>query len=256
MSRKIELTQGKITIVDNFDYLWLSKYKWYFGGNYAVRNLSVKRGEVSTTYPRRSVFMHKEILNYYNLLLPNQIGDHINGDKLDNRKKNLRSVTYRQNTQNSKKQLQQGCHSEYKGVILENKDKWRSCIFNNGKKLTLGFFKNEIDAALAYDVAALYFYGEFARLNFPKNMNRNHIKVNHVNRIGWDRGNSKYRGVTKEGNNFRLQVYNKKILYLGMFSNELEAAKCYDKYIIQNKLNKKLNFEYKKDGRFILQKTS
>ena len=90
--------------------------------------------------------------------------DHINGNTLDCRRENLRIVTSRQNTMNIHIIRGKSC---YKGVFW-NKDieKWYSRIGVNYKLINLGYFASEIEAAKAYDRAALKHFGEFARLNF------------------------------------------------------------------------------------------
>jgi hypothetical protein len=106
--------------------------------------------------------MHREILN----APAGVFVDHKDGDGLDNRKENLRIVTSAQNQQNRRK-ISRKTTSKYKGVYFrrENK-KYCALICCKGKRMHLGYFDNEIDAAKAYDQAAKKFFGEFARLNF------------------------------------------------------------------------------------------
>lgn len=93
--------------------------------------------------------------------------DHINGRTLDNRKANLRSATALQNTWNSRKHSQ-SCSSKYKGVWFHKSiQKWTAMIKARSKRIHLGTFENEIEAAKAYDKAAKKYYGQFAYLNFP-----------------------------------------------------------------------------------------
>lgn len=89
--------------------------------------------------------------------------DHINGDTLDNRRKNLRVCLSGQNTKNSKK-YRGRTSSAYKGVTKVPKG-WRAQIMCDYKKQNLGTFETELDAALAYDRAAIEKFGEFARTN-------------------------------------------------------------------------------------------
>jgi len=93
--------------------------------------------------------------------------DHINGDNLDNRKKNLRLCTYAENNRN-RKPLENKT-SKYKGVGLNKNYKiktWQARIVKNSKRYSLGYFKNEKEAALAYNQAAKKYFGEFAYLNY------------------------------------------------------------------------------------------
>lgn len=104
-----------------------------------------------------------------------QLVDHINGDGLDNRRANLRVCSRRDNNCNASKAP--GKSSRYKGVSLSY-GKWRAAIrggpvMPNGwrKGIVLGYFSDEEDAARAYDAAAVRYFGEFARLNFPGDRN-------------------------------------------------------------------------------------
>jgi hypothetical protein len=95
--------------------------------------------------------------------------DHKNGAGLDNRSENLRKATHSQNTHNSRKI--KNTSSQFRGVSFAKKrGLWETQITVERKKIFLGRFKNEIDAALAYDAAAKKYCGEFARLNFPDNV--------------------------------------------------------------------------------------
>lgn len=150
----IKLTQNKETIVDDEDYEQLVQYNWYYHNGYAVRKSSRK------TKDRKTLYLHRILLNP-----GNQYIDHINGNKLDNRKENLRVASRSQNAMNTNKLKNKT--SIYKGVYLYKRTgKWIARISLNGKCYSLGCFVNEIDAAKAYDNAAIKFFGTFANLNF------------------------------------------------------------------------------------------
>lgn len=91
--------------------------------------------------------------------------DHINRNKLDNRKSNLRICTAGQNAYNKEK-LNTNT-SGYKGVCLLKNDRWQAQIGYDGKSIYLGIFLDAVSAAMAYDKAALRLTGDFALLNFP-----------------------------------------------------------------------------------------
>ena len=98
-----------------------------------------------------------------------EVVHHINGNKLDNRKCNLRFVTVQQNCFNSKKKkspVGAANPSPYKGVTWRNdRGKWRSCITVNGRRIYLGLFETAQEAALVYNEAAVKYHGDYAKLN-------------------------------------------------------------------------------------------
>lgn len=140
--------------MDDEDYERLSQYKWHVTWNgYAARY-----GWVDGEY--RYIRMHREILE-----APDGLDvDHINGDRLDNRKSNLRIVTRTQNNYNSK--VRRNKASRFKGVYWsKQKRKWHARIFIGGRNIHLGFYDSEEDAARAYNEAAKKYLGEYARIN-------------------------------------------------------------------------------------------
>ena len=155
---EIELTQGKVAIVDEID-ADLALLGWFCNSNgYAVRQTPGDHG--------KQIWLHRIILARIleRELRSGEYVDHINGDKTDNRRENLRLANKSQNGANRSKQ--KGCSSEYKGVYKPTK-KWRATIMVNGKRIHLGYFIDEMDAASAYDEAAMEHFGDFAKLNFP-----------------------------------------------------------------------------------------
>jgi hypothetical protein len=151
---EIVLARGRgAVIVDPADYTWLSQYNWCLHSKgYAV-------GYVDT----QKVFMHRLILSP-----PAELQvDHINGNKLDNRRANLRITDSTGNNRNAGKR--RTGTSQYKGVRWhQGINKWFAEIaVAKGNRKHLGCFSNELDAARAYDAAAREHHGEFARLNFP-----------------------------------------------------------------------------------------
>jgi hypothetical protein len=95
--------------------------------------------------------------------------DHTNHEYLDLRKNELRCVNDSQNSQNARKQ-NRTTSSQYKGVSWFKRDsKWRASITHNNKLIHLGLYpptpEGEIEAATAYNKAAIELFGEFSKLN-------------------------------------------------------------------------------------------
>jgi hypothetical protein len=158
------LTRGKFAIVDPEDYPRLAKHKWFLAksptGSYAARwqRLNAKN-------TRKKIWMHREIIH----IPQKMVCDHINRNSLDNRKANLRPATVSQNLCNRPKRKAK-TRSKYKGLEWDKTQrKWKARIQLNNKKIYLGSFTNEIDAAKAYDRAARKYHGVFALTNLKKN---------------------------------------------------------------------------------------
>jgi hypothetical protein len=150
----IPLTRHKRAIVDDDDYLELSKHKWSF--------VNAQTGYAMRMPHKECIYMHRVIMN----CPPNKIVDHINHNTLDNRKKNMRICTRKNNQQHMK--LRVDNTSGYIGVwhIPNNKSHpWRAGTFSHGKCIPIGNFATKIEAARARDIAAKQKYGAYATLN-------------------------------------------------------------------------------------------
>jgi hypothetical protein len=161
--RRIYLGEGKYTLVEQADYYRLKNFKWYLAGNgkefYAYRNAIVGPGKT------KRYSMHREIMGFPEGLFV----DHQNGLPLDNRRANLRLATYSQNMINRPKIISDKTTSKFVGVYFDKRrGTWNARINVQNKCIWLGRFDNEIDAAKAYDKAAMKYYTEFARLNFQE----------------------------------------------------------------------------------------
>lgn len=152
---QIPLTQGRFALVDDQDDLPLTFWNWRYSSNgYAVRTILVN-GEY------QYIWMHRAIMN----APPDKIVDHISGNRLDNRRQNLRLVTPNQNQWNRRKNANGS--SPYKGVCWHPKG-WLVRIRFNGERIHLAYDPDAERAARLYDAAAYHFFGEeYAVVNFP-----------------------------------------------------------------------------------------
>ena len=144
--KKIQLTQGQVTLVSDCDYVSLSKHKWYAAWSpgmksyYAVKN---KSWPIIGT-----IHMHRVIMNPP----ARMVVDHVNGDTLDNRRENLRVTTQSQNIKNQKRrrsgQISLGT------TFLKSAGKYQAQIWCNGRYRYLGIFATEKEAHDAYKTVA------------------------------------------------------------------------------------------------------
>lgn len=144
---------GVSFLVSTEDLHWVIKHNWHLS----------KRGYITTKINRKNVCLHKMILEV-------DVGfdiDHINGNKLDNQRENLRVCTHQQNCFNQKRRS-----TNTTGFIGVSKkkgmEKFEAYIHYCGKKFYLGLFDSVDEAARIRDRAALEKYGEYARLNFSE----------------------------------------------------------------------------------------
>lgn len=143
--KEIRLTQGKVTAVDDWNYDWLNQWTWTYGSNYARRH---KDGKV--------FLMHREIMHTPEFM----IVDHIDHDCLNNQEYNLRNCTYSQNGQNLR------TREKFQGVSWHKRyNKYIAYIRINGKTIYIGYYNLAEEAAEAYNIAALHYYGPGAKLN-------------------------------------------------------------------------------------------
>ena len=155
--KEIQLSQGKVAIVDDEDYDYLIHKRWHcnlMNGKYYSRSYQLINDRYSI------ISMHRFIMKPAKGVFV----DHINGDGLDNRKCNLRLCSIAENNCNRLKNKNNT--SGYKGVIWHKMaNKWQAYIKYQNKKIYIGLFYNIEDAAIAYNRAALKYHGNFANLN-------------------------------------------------------------------------------------------
>jgi len=136
--KKLKLTQNKISLIDNNDYARVSQYKWsYHNSGYAVGC-------------KPQILLHRFIMKPKK----NQLIDHKNRNKLDNRKINLRFSTSRKNQYNSL--CEDGVHWR------KDREAWIVRMNIRGKKRYIGYFKNKKEAETARRKASIKYHKEFS----------------------------------------------------------------------------------------------
>ncbi len=161
---------GIFTLVDDEDFEFLSRFSWTTKRNPLRGQHRVQLSSHKIKGQTRSI--HRIIMCVGD---PKLVVDHIDGNTLNNCKNNLRVCTHKQNSWNRKPTKSQ----KYKGVVkatIRKKYKDKTYIFNcyrtniikDGKLVHCRAHKNEIDAAKDYNIQAIKYFGEYARLNIIK----------------------------------------------------------------------------------------
>jgi len=152
--QEIKLTRGQVTLVDDEDYEWLNQWKWFSAD--AKKGFYAARDEVLHGKTKR-ILMHRLLMK-----TPDDMQtDHRDHDGLNNQKYNLRVCTYNQNNYNSGERKRK---SRFKGVEIRY-HRFRARIGVDGRDITIGSFGTDKEAAIAYNNAAIKYFGEFANLN-------------------------------------------------------------------------------------------
>jgi hypothetical protein len=159
--KTIGLSNGMDALVDDEDYERLAGLTWHVmkggvGKAYIYARTSVKVGNGYKWF-----LMHRMILGLTGKIL----GDHRDGDTLNNQRHNLRPCNVSENGCNRHKA---SGASLFKGVSWNTyMGRWKATIQKSKVMYHLGYFYDEETAAWAYDEAAIRLHGEFANLNFP-----------------------------------------------------------------------------------------
>jgi hypothetical protein len=150
----IPLSKGMVSIVDDSDFEWLNQWKWHYGNKgYAMRSVHISGKSKDGKYKHKNILMHTLILK----TPKGYVCDHINRNRLDNRRCNLRIATRLQNQHN----MNRFCTntSGYPGVgWMKKHRKWRVRITVNYKEIHLGRFSDlELAITARKNAEKIYF---------------------------------------------------------------------------------------------------
>lgn len=198
------------TLIDKSDFDIVNKYSWHL----------VKKNN--------NKYANSSIVSKLHILLlgkaPNDmVIDHINHNGLDNTRKNIRFATYSLNSQNVKKKI--GTSSIYFGVS-KTKWGWRA----NHSNKNIGHFKEEVDAAYAYDIHIKEKYNGIGKIN---NIEKPHDYIEYKKKIS-----GLPRGVIKIGKKYRSQYWDiskKTCISLGTYETIDKASKVHEEYCLKDK---------------------
>jgi hypothetical protein len=218
---------GTFAICSYIDYDRISKYNWSWDKN------GYAKAGVTNCGIRKCVTMSRLVME------PDKsvVVDHINRIRSDNRRENLRLLTRSQNNQNKSKK--QNCTSTYHGVSYYSKlQKFVARVRFDGKNHNLGCFESEIEAATVYDRFVIQ-NGLFHSINFVEKVDS--YKTTPLVKPRFKSKGFKY--VRKWGDYFYPRfTLNGVSIKLGSYKNIEDAARAADKYIVENKLDRPLNF--------------
>lgn len=216
--------QGLFAVIDDEDFDKVNQYRWHLGNNGYIRTFVGGRKHA------KCILLHRLIMDPADDLEV----DHRDGDKLNNCRANLRISTRNQNARNLRRHKQ--FSSRFKGVSWNARQSmWYARIQVNRKTIHLGQFSSEIQAALAYNEAALQHFGEYASLNqitedMPDNVRYRQGKAFRTSHT------SPYRGVSfsRSSQSWVANIMVKRQhIHVGNFPTQEEAARAYDKKALE-----------------------
>ncbi len=222
MVSAIQIHGGEEAFIDDEDYDRVSLFKWYMRHGYACT--AYHKGGYSRTDKDRT---HNMSMHRYLMGFPDGVVDHINRDRLDNRKSNLRVVTYAQNALNADRP------AGVTGYLGVKKEKGANVYCARVGDHTVGYYRTALKAAQARDIECLKRRGEFAILNFdpselpakvvplmPRNVGERTSSVTGVSYAATQRRKNKWRVVVSK-------------VHLGWFATEEEAIQAKEQYASQ-----------------------
>lgn len=225
--KEIPLTNSDRKVrVSPEDYDDLRKQNWYLDpSGYAYR-------KYRTNGKLKDEYLHRRIMGANDS--NNNLIDHIDTDKLNCQRFNLRFADIFGNNRNMNKKKNPKYKSMYKGVS-PRKTKCLGFLYDAKifchKSIYLGSYIDELDAARAYNLAAIKYFGEFSNINNIENPFLEPTKYS-----GSYGKTSRYVGVVfnKKNKKYIASINNnRKAFYLGCYENEIEAARAYNKKAIE-----------------------
>lgn len=148
-------------LIDIEDYDIVSSYTWYISTNGYIVSSSLRKKT------GKLVHLHRLVVN----CPTDKVVDHINHNKLDNRKSNLRICTLQQNSINSRRFNNNSTTSKYRGVTYcKNTNKWRAKTKYKGKTISLGYFDTQEEGAIAYNRYMKEHFKDFAKFNIIEDL--------------------------------------------------------------------------------------
>ncbi len=152
----IPLTQGQVTVVDEETYDLFGSLKWFCCNGYAARVTRISDDS------RRTVLLHRLVA----LARPEEHIHHLDGNPLNNLPDNLQKLSRSDHMR--RHNLARSPRVKYRGIAWRKRiQQWEASIQMNGQTIYLGYYPTPEEAALVYDHAARYFWGEDAYQNFP-----------------------------------------------------------------------------------------
>lgn len=227
MEIKLGGKRGGVALVSKEDYEKVSQDRWYYN----------KNGYAHGTVNNKRLLMHRFIMDPPD----DKIIDHINHNRLDNRRENLRILCIPKNNGNKSKSKNKS--SKYKNVHFDKKkDKFCVQISVNGKTFHLGYYDDEVKGAETVDKYIVHNKLDHIDLNFP-DKREEYLKECYIQPKTQNKS-SEYEGVQKRYAKYATVLYlNGKNIYLLTSDDPIECAKKYDEYIVKNNIkSKKLNF--------------
>lgn len=156
----VRLTQGRVGVCDPEDWDALRQRRWFAKKSRHKFYWYGKERDPTKRAGNKNIFAHVIVA----VPEPGQVVDHINGDSLDNRRKNVRGCSNRENCINSG--ARRNSKTGYRGVMkVKDCNRWRARLRVRGTEYDLGLFDSPEKAAMAYDAKAIEIHGPLAGTN-------------------------------------------------------------------------------------------